>query len=240
MKTVNKKYNQITFTVEIDESLANAIRRYVDQIPVLAIDEVEISKNDSPLYDETVAHRIGLIPLKMDKGMNEKTTEQLALIAKKDGVIYSEELKGKVSPVYDKIPITVLKTGQELEILATARVGKGSKHSKFSPGFMFYRDAVKVKIDKDCPKDVVNVCPRKILILDNGKVSITDENQCDMCEACTDFCRKAKKNSIELTPSKELVITVESFGQMAEEDIFKKAIEALKDDLKEVAKKIAK
>jgi DNA-directed RNA polymerase subunit D len=240
MKTVNKKYNQITFTVEIDESLANAIRRYVDQIPVLAIDEVEISKNDSPLYDETVAHRIGLIPLKMDKGMNEKTTEQLALIAKKDGVIYSEELKGKVSPVYDKIPITVLKKGQELEILATARVGKGSKHSKFSPGFMFYRDAVKVKIDKDCPKDVVNVCPRKILILDNGKVSITDENQCDMCEACTDFCRKAKKNSIELTPSKELVITVESFGQMEEEDIFKKAIEALKDDLKEVAKKIAK
>jgi len=240
MKLVNKKYNQLTFTAEVDESLANAIRRYVDQILVLAIDEVEISKNDSPLYDETVAHRIGLVPLKMDKTMNEKTTEQLALIAKKDGIIYSEDLKGKVEPVYDKIPITVLKKGQELEILATARMGKGSKHSKFSPGFMFYRDSVKVKIDKDCPKEVVNVCPRKILILDNGKVSITDENQCDMCEACTDFCRKVKKDSIELTPTKELVITVEGFGQMEEEEIFKKAIETLKDDLKELAKKIAK
>lgn len=240
MKILNKKYNQVTFSAEIDESLANAIRRYVDQIPILAIDEVEISKNDSPLYDETVAHRIGLIPLKMDKTINEKSTEQLALIVKKDGIVYSEELKGKVNPVYDKIPITVLKKGQELEILATAKVGKGSKHSKFSPGFMFYRNSVKLKIDKDCPKEVVNVCPQKILVVEGGKVSVTDDEKCDMCESCVDFCRKTKKGSIEIIPSKELVITVESFGQMEEEEIFKKAIEALKDDLKEVAKKISK
>jgi len=240
MKIINKKYNQLTFSVEIDESLANAIRRYVDQIPILAIDEVEISKNDSPLYDETVAHRIGLVPLKMDKTISEKSTEQLALIAKKDGIIYSEELKGRIEPVYGKIPLTVLKKGQELEILATARMGKGSKHSKFSPGFMFYRDSVKIKIDKDCSKEVVNVCPKKILVLDNGKVSITNEEQCDMCEACMDFCRKEKKGSIEIIPTKELVITIESFGQIEEEEIFKKAIEALKDDLKDIAKKIAK
>jgi dissimilatory sulfite reductase (desulfoviridin) alpha/beta subunit len=119
-------------------------------------------------------------------------------------------------------------------------VGKGSKHSKFSPGFMFYRDSIKVKIDKDCPKEVVNVCPQKILTIDGAKVSITDENKCDMCEACTDFCRNAGKSSIEVTPSKELIITVESFGQIEEEEIFKRAIVVLKDDLKEVAKKISK
>jgi DNA-directed RNA polymerase subunit D len=240
MKTIAKRNNQLTFTAEIDESLANAIRRYVDQIPILAIDEVEISKNDSPLYDETVAHRIGMIPIKNEKGVNEKTVEELALIPKKDGVIYSEELKGKVSVVYDKIPITVLKKGQELEILATARVGKGSTHSKFSPGFMFYRDSIKVKIDKDCPKEVVNVCPQKILEVEGGKVVCTNEEKCDMCEACTDFCKKKGKDSIELTPSKELIITVESFGQISEEEIFKRAIEALKEDLKEFEKKIAK
>jgi DNA-directed RNA polymerase alpha subunit len=48
------------------------------------------------------------------------------------------------------------------------------------------------------------------------------------------------KNSIELTPSKELVITVESFGQISEEEIFKRAIKTLKDDLKEFAKKVGK
>ena len=240
MKTITKKNNQLTFTAEIEESLANAIRRYIDQIPILAIDEVEISKNDSPLYDETIAHRIGMITIKMDKSITEKSVEELALIAKKDGVIYSEELKGKVSPVYDKIPITILKEGQELEILATAKMGKGSTHSKFSPGFMFYRDSIKVKIDKDCPKEVVNVCPQRILVLENGKVTINNEEKCDMCEVCTDFCKKKGKNSIELTPSKELILTIESFGQISEEEIFKRAIEALKEDLKEFAKKIAK
>jgi DNA-directed RNA polymerase subunit D len=240
MKTIAKRNNQLIFTAEIDESLANAIRRYVDQIPILAIDEVEISKNDSPLYDETVAHRIGMIPIKNEKGTNEKTVEEFSLVTKKDGVIYSEELKGKASVVYDKIPITVLKKGQELEILATAKVGKGSTHSKFSPGFMFYRDSIKVKIDKDCPKEVVNVCPQKILEVEGGKVVCTNEEKCDMCEACTDFCKKKGKDSIELSPSKELIITVEAFGQISEEEIFKRAIEVLKDDLKEFEKKIAK
>ena len=240
MKTINKKNNQITFSVKIYESLANAIRRYVDQIPILAVDVIEISKNDSPLYDETVAHRIGMIPLKMDKTINEKSSEQLTLIAKNDGIIYSGDLKGRISPVYDKIPITILKKGQEFEVLATAKVGKGSEHVKFSPGLMFYRNAVKIKVDKDCPKEIVNACPQGILRLENGKIIVVDEEKCDMCEACTDFCIKAGKNSVELTPSEELIITVESFGQISEEEIFKKAVEALKEDLKEVAKKVAK
>ncbi len=47
--------------------LANALRRSVDEIPVLAINEVDIYKNDSALYDEIIAHRLGLIVLKNQK-----------------------------------------------------------------------------------------------------------------------------------------------------------------------------
>ncbi len=240
MKIINKKPNQITFSTEIDETLANAIRRYVDQIPILAIDEVEISKNDSPLYDETISHRLGMIPLKTDKTVNEKSTENIALAVKKEGIVYSEELKGEVKPVYDKIPITVLKKGQELEILATAKPGRGNDHAKFSPGLIFYRNLMKIKIDKNCPKEVINVCPQNILKSENGKISVIDENKCDMCEACVDLCKKMGKDSIELIPTNELVITVESFGQISENEIFKKAIEVLKKDLKEVSKIISK
>ena len=236
----NKKNNQIEFTLKLEDSLANAIRRYVDQIPILAIDDVEISKNDSPLYDETVAHRVGLVPLKMEKGTNEKTEEQLTLVVKKEGVVYSGEINGKAKPVYDKIPLTILKKGQELEILATARVGKGSKHSKYSPGFMFYRNLTKIKIDKDCPKEAVSVCPKGILKNEGGKITVTNESKCDMCEACLEFCKKNGKDSIEFIPSEELIITVESFGQISEEEIFTRAIEVLKEDLKDVSKKISK
>ena len=38
---VHKRNNQIVFKAEIDETIANSIRRYLNEIPILAIDEVE-------------------------------------------------------------------------------------------------------------------------------------------------------------------------------------------------------
>lgn len=73
MKKIEKSQDQVVFTIDTEETVANSIRRYVNQIPVLAIDEIEIEKNDSALYDETIAHRIGLIPLKMGKSAAKKT-----------------------------------------------------------------------------------------------------------------------------------------------------------------------
>ncbi len=240
MKIISKKDKQITFIAEIDESLANAVRRYLYHIPIIAVDEIEISKNDSPLYDETIAHRIGLVPLKMDKLISEKTSVKLKLKAKKEGMVYSGELTGGVKVIYDKIPITSLKKGQELEIIAAAKVGKGDKHSKFSPGLMFYRNVAEIKIDKDCPQEVINVCPQNILGMKNGKIIVEDDYRCDMCEACVELCKKQRKDSIKLIPTKELVITLESFGQLTVEEMFKKSIEILKKDLAKVSKKISK
>jgi len=240
MKIINKKDNQVTFVAEIDESLANAIRRCLNQILIIAIEEVEISKNDSPLYDETIAHRIGLIPLKMDKLIDKKTVAKLKLSVKKEGMVYSEELVGGLKVVHNKIPITSLKKGQELELVAITKVGKGNKHSKFSPGLMFYRNVADIKIDKDCQQEVVNVCPQKILKSKNGKIIAEEDYKCDMCEACVELCKKQGKNSIKLIPTKELMITLESFGQLTVEEILKRSIKELKKDLGEVSKKISK
>ena len=238
MKIIEKKDNYLVIQAEIEESLANAMRRYLIQIPIAAIDEVEISKNDSPLYDETIAHRIGLIPLKMDKPISKKTTTKLKLDAKKEGIVYSEELKGDLKVAYDKIPITSLKKGGELKIIAYVKVNKGCEHARFSPGLMFYRNIIDVKIDKDCPQEVVNVCPKKILRFSDRKVIVEDSVKCDMCEVCIETCKKQGKDSIQLIPTNELLITLESFGQLSVKEIFKKSIEILKKDLKEVSKKI--
>src|SRR3989344_9190025 len=151
MEIIEKKNNKIVFKAEMDESMANAIRRYLGHIPILAVDEVEISKNDSPLYDETIAHRIGLIPLKTNKISSEKTPIKLRLNVKKEGIVYSGEFKGAMKVVYDKIPITSLNKDQELEITGIVKFGKGSEHAKFSPGLMFYRNVFDIKIDKECP-----------------------------------------------------------------------------------------
>ncbi len=239
MKLIEKKENKIIFSAEIDESLANAIRRYVNQIPIFAIDEVEISKNDSPLYDETIAHRIGLIPLKQNKA-DEKKVLKLKLATSKEGIVYSGELTGNLKVSYDKIPITILNRGQELEVVAIAKAGKGSEHSKFSPGLMFYRNLFEIKIDKECPKEVTESCPQNLLKLKDGKVVAEDVFKCDMCGSCVDFFKKRKKEQIEITPAKEVIISIESFGQIDEKEIFKESVKALKKDLAEVSKKIEK
>ena len=224
------------FVVESDESLLNAIRRYASQIPVLAIDELEISKNDSPLYDETIAHRIGLIPLK-DEG---KKNGKFKLNVKKEGIVYSEELKGDIKIIYDKMPITLLDKGQELELVATVKTGKGSEHSKFSPGLIFYRNIFEIKVDKNCPKEVIEKCPRNLLKLKDGRIIVEDDFKCDSCEVCVEFCKKSGKDSIEMIPTKELLVTLESFGQLSVEDMFKKSIDVLKKDLAELSKKLSK
>src|SRR3989344_1691836 len=159
MEIIEKKDNQIVFKEKIEDSLANAIRRYIFEIPVLAVEELEIHKNDSPLYDETIAHRVGLIPLKMDKTFNDKTEIKLKLSTTKEGFVLSEELKGGADVAYNKIPITSLNKGQELELVETAKLGKGSEHSKFTPGLMFYRNSAEITVGKEILDEIKKIAP---------------------------------------------------------------------------------
>ena len=237
MEIINQDKNQLIFKEKIGESLANAIRRYINQVPILAIDEVEISKNGSALYDEVVAHRIGLIPLKMDKTSGEKTTASLKLISKKEGFVNSGEIKGSIEPVFENIPITFLDKGQEIELVANVRSGKGVEHVKFSPGLMYYRNVNEISADKSLLEDIRKILP-KININEKGDKIIIVDNQpkevADVIEGVAE--KKGKKIETKILP--ELIITIESFGQIEPKEIFNKAIDALKKDLAEVSKKL--
>ncbi len=238
MKKIEKTENQIIFTAEIEETVTNSIRRYVNQIPILAVDEVEISKNDSALYDETVAHRIGLIPLKMEGSLTKKPGK-LKLDVKKEGVVYSEELKGNPAVVHKNMPITLLNNNQELQIVATIKAGKGSEHSKFSPGLIFYRNVVEIVVDKEFYEEIRKVCPDAEIKEKGDKIIIIDDKKGEVADVCEGILDKKKKKA-EINPTGELIITIESFGQISVEDIFKKSIETLKKDFASVAKEIKK
>src|SRR3972149_11988091 len=236
MKIIEKGKDQLVFAAEIDESIANAIRRYIGQIPVIAVDELEISRNDSPLYDETIAHRVGLIPLKIDKSREKG---KLKLNIKREGTVYSGDMKGHPEPVYKSIPITTLDKGQELQFTATVRLGKGTEHAKFSPGLMFYRNYAEIIMDKEFLEEVRKALPDAEIKEKGNKITVSDKGKKEITDVCEGIANKKKKKA-EIVSGKELIISLESFGQLDAKDIFNESVDALRKDLASVEKAVEK
>jgi len=210
----NKEKQKLSFVTDMQLDLANAIRRSVLEIPVMAIDEIEIIKNDSALYDEIIAHRIGLIPIKTEKAIKETKFK-----LKENGpkTVYSGDLKPSIG-TEDKIPIVILDKEQEIEIVCDAKLGKGVDHIKYSPGLIFYKH----NLDKEV-LDFVHV--------EDGKISYDDEELKNK-ELSEDRIKKIKNTN----QAEELEIDIESWGQIEVKDIFLKALDALEQNLKELGK----
>ena len=156
VEILEKTKDTIKFSVEgIRPSFVNALRRImISEVPTMAIEWVDFKKNDSAMYDEILAHRLGLIPLTYNKKTYKLPEEcreasvkdsqcYARLILKKKGpcVVYSGDLKSEdesVKPVFDKIPIVELLDDQELELVAYARLGYGREHIKWQGAVVGY------------------------------------------------------------------------------------------------------
>ncbi|MEN9626156.1 MAG: hypothetical protein RL557_484 [archaeon] len=215
IKNYDKKNQKLSFATDMEIPLANAIRRSVLEIPVLAIDEVEIIKNDSALYDEIIAHRVGLIPIKTEKGNKEETFK---LTEEGPKTVYATDIKPSVGTDM-KIPIVLLEKEQEIEMVCEARLGKGIDHVKYSPGLAYYKHNVEA--------DILDF----VVVDDEGKVHY-DENELESKELPEQTMKKIKN----LKEVHELEFTIEAWGQLEVKDIFVKAIEALEDNLQELEK----
>jgi DNA-directed RNA polymerase subunit D len=228
METAKKSPELLVIRIGSLEPLANALRRSVSEVPTLAIDEVEIYKNDSALYDEVLAHRLGLIPLKTEKGMSSKTKVDLKLSKTGPCTVYASDLKGPVDPVFGKIPIVYLGEDNKLELLATAVLGKGIEHAKYVPGLCYYRHLLEVKssaeIDSIVQKSHSFIKPEK-----KGSKWL-----CDLNDAEIEKIKKLDKEAV--SDSEELIFIIESFGNMPASQILAKAVEALTDNLDEFEK----
>lgn len=231
METVIKTPEKMIIRTDMNYSLLNAVRRNVEEIPTLAIDEVEIFKNDSALYDEVLAHRIGLIPLKNDGKISSKTTGTLSLKKTGPGTVYSGDFKGDIKIVYDSIPLTLLEKDQEIELVANASVGTGLDHTKHVPGLIYYRNLFEVrsgnvKIDSIVQESIGTIKPEKK----------TNKWICDLSDHQVDEIKKLDKEAIKDSP--EFLLFVESFGILDAEKIFSKAIETLRNNLESFEKSL--
>jgi DNA-directed RNA polymerase subunit D len=223
MNTVEKSPEKLVIRMPSNESLANAIRRSLSEVSVLAIDEVEIFKNDSALYDEFLAHRLGLVALKTEKSMSEKTKIELKLSKTGPCTVYAEDIKGPATVINGKTPLTILGDGNKLELVATATLGNALEHAKYSPGLCYYRNVLEVKSSPDIDK-VINKSRGLIKAEKKGNKWI-----CDLNEGDAYTIKQIDKDAVQDT--EELLLVIESFGQMKAEDIFKDAVKALDENL---------
>ncbi len=230
METIQKTSELLVLRIDANESLANAIRRSISEVPTLAIDEVEIFRNDSALYDEVLALRFGLVPLKTEKSMSSKTKIDIKLSKTGPCTVYSGDLKGDAEVIYEKIPITLLNDGQKLELVATAILGRGIEHAKFTPGLCYYRHILEVKSSPEIDK-----------IVQGSKSIIKPEKKgskwvCDLNESEVEEITRLDKDAV--ATANELLFFVESYGSMEAKDIFAKAIDTLAENLDEFEKSI--
>ena len=230
MELVKKTPELLVLRIDANESLANALRRSVAEVPTLAIDEIEIFKNDSALYDEMLALRLGLVPLKTEKGMTKKTKIDLKLSKTGPGTVYASDLEGNAEVVHGKIPVVFLGEGHKVELVATAALGRGIDHAKFTPGLCYYRHLVEVKSSSNIES-----------LIKNSKGLIAPEKKgskwlCDLNESELDQIENIEKGSV--SQSEEMLFIIESYGSMDAKDILAKAVEALSENLDAFEKEI--
>jgi DNA-directed RNA polymerase subunit D len=234
----------------------NTIRRFMmEEVPVMAMDEIEFKKNSSALYDEIVAHRLGLLPLKTDlksyvlpskctcKGEGcARCQLKLTLKGKGPGIVYASEIKSKdpaVKPLYPKMLIAKLLDDQELEFTATATLGQGKDHAKWSPGLFYYKSkpVLSIKKNPNNPEAYVEICPKGIYENKNGNLIINKDKvmSCHLCGACTDI----KGSMVELEESQdEFIFFMESWGQLTCKEIATKATDLFDEELEEFVEKV--
>src|SRR5207237_60242 len=72
IKLLTKEQDTVRFVLsDVSPAFANALRRIIlAEVPVMAIEDVMILENSSVMYDEILAHRLGLIPITTDQSYN--------------------------------------------------------------------------------------------------------------------------------------------------------------------------
>ena len=236
-------------------AFANAFRRaMIGEVPTLAIEDVRIYDNTSALFDEMLAHRLGLIPIKTDLSSystQEKCTcggvgcpgctVTYTLSAEGPRMVSSSDLipqDPKAVPVYDNVPIVKLTKGQKLVLEAKAILNTGREHAKCQPTLVCgYKNHPVVSISEACDACgmCVEECPRQVLVVRGKKVEVVNGKlpDCSMCRLCERACLASgigDEPAIRVSAEADrYIFVVESDGSLQVKEIMNRALLFIKE-----------
>ncbi len=256
IKIIKNKGDKLGFVLEDSTpAFANALRRIMtSEVPTMAIDWVDMHDNNSALFDEVIAHRLGMIPLTFDpKKFNFADgcecegkgcpLCQVVFVLEKTGpaTVHSGDMKSsnrEVKPTSPDFPIIELLKGHTIKFEAVAKLGVGTKHAKFQAANVAYQYYPELKLKEgashaDLSKGV-KACPKGALSMKGSKPSL-DSEICTFSKSCEQASNGGIK--IEGNPSK-FVFRVESVSGLEPEYIVRKASEVLESKAGEFKKEL--
>jgi DNA-directed RNA polymerase subunit D len=145
IENLEESGNTMRFTLSgARNGQANFIRRMATSyVKCFAINRVTVYENSSAMFDEYIAHRIGLVPISTPEKFNDTDEILMTLDATGPKTVYSGEIESQdkyVKVANKKIPIIKLGNEQRIKMECTATVGIGAKHAKFQTGLVTYED----------------------------------------------------------------------------------------------------
>ncbi|AKA47747.1 DNA-directed RNA polymerase subunit D [uncultured archaeon] len=209
LKIIESSERFIRFSVDgISPSIANALRRtLVNDIPKLAIENVQfhhgqirdtegnVYDSSLPLFDEVVAHRLGLIPFKTDLKMNFRDecscegkgcplcTVTYSINKLGPSEVLSSDLQAVDNPDLvasdPNIPIVKLSEKQAMLVSAEAILGRAKEHAKWqATSGVSYKYHREFTVDKEIFEQwelIKNSCPDAVLKEDKKSITFTDD-----------------------------------------------------------------
>ncbi|MFP4116645.1 MAG: DNA-directed RNA polymerase subunit D [Candidatus Aenigmatarchaeota archaeon] len=244
-------------TKDTNPAMMNALRRIsMNYIPVLAIEDVGVKENSSPIFDEVIAQRLGQVPLVFDPDKftlkGECDCEDGCPNCEVDftfegeglGRLYSKDLvceTGDIEVLYDEIPITEMDENQRVELEATAVLSKGKDHSKHQAAISSYQYYPIIDIDNDeLTKEekgrCVEVCPKDVFELDGGDLKVSEEKKCTVCKECVN---EVDTGVVVTGDEEKFIFTIESTCSLSPQEIIEKAADILEKKSEKVVEKLS-
>ena len=242
LKKIKEGHNYLKVLIkDSNNEFVNAVRRLImTEVPILAVDNVSIYKNDTVMFDEFLAHRIAMIPLETDlKAYKKGDSVKLTLKEKGPKMVYSKDIKcvdPKIKVAYENVPIIRLEEGQELKIELTATMGNGREHAKWQPALVYFKEVPEL-----VPEGKVNLSkitekvPKELIEINAGKVFLKDPYSHDFESYIEDLSEEGITVKYK---DKDFVFTIESYGNIDAKDCLIRAAEVLEEKIKELGQEL--
>ncbi|MEM0010309.1 MAG: DNA-directed RNA polymerase subunit D [Candidatus Bathyarchaeia archaeon] len=249
VKVLEESYDKIKVLFEgYPRIYVNSVRRAaLSLVPTMAIDDVVILENSSSFYDEIIAHRLAMLPLKTPVGKYVLPSEcdcksslgcprcRVLLVLDVEAgdrvrTVYSGELVSEdedVKPISPNIPILKLSPGQKVKLEAYAKLGRGKDHSKWQAATVSvlksYPIIIKSKSCDNCGA-CVDACVKNVFSIKDGLLQIENPLNCNLCMQCVKACKSDPKGISVEEADDRFILIIESVGSMSAREILLGAV----------------